>query len=52
MKVTITDKTIKDLERGKRRRARKDAGLMDNRFVTKVVKDKSKYSRKTKHKNK
>lgn len=51
MKVTISDKAIKDLKKSKRREERKQAGLMDNRFTTKVVKDKSKYSRKNKHKN-
>ena len=50
MKVTITNETIKNLKKGHRREDRKKAGLMDARFSTKVVKDKSKYSRKKKHK--
>jgi hypothetical protein len=51
MKVIISNDKIKSLKKGQRREDRKQAGLMDGRFREKVVKDKSKYSRKKKHKN-
>jgi hypothetical protein len=49
-KITIDKETLAKIDKGNRRQARLNDGLNDNRFVTKKVKDKTKYSRKSKHK--
>ena len=50
LKVTIDQDTLNKIDRGNRRQARLEAGLNDNRFVTKKVKSKKAYTRKSKHK--
>lgn len=50
LKVTIDQETLTKIDRGNRRNARLEAGLNDNRFVTKTVKSKKAYTRKSKHK--
>ena len=49
--VTIDQDTINKIDKGNRRQARLNDGLNDNRFVTKSVESKKKYSRKSKHQN-
>jgi hypothetical protein len=50
-KDKITKEQLHNIEVGKVRENWKDAGFFDGRFVSRSEKDKTKYSRKTKHKN-
>jgi hypothetical protein len=52
MKVTIDQDTLSKIDRGNRRKARLEQGLNDNRFVTRAVKSKKKYSKKDRSANK
>ena len=52
MKVTIDKETLNKIDRGNRRQARLEAGLNDNRFVTKKVQNKKKYNKKDRRENK
>jgi len=49
--VKVDQDTLTKIDRGNRRQARLEQGLNDNRFVTKKVESKKKYSRKSKHQN-
>ena len=49
-KNTISIEEQMQFKRGNARRMKQEQGAMDGRFVTKVVKDKTKYNRKPKHK--
>ena len=49
--VKVDQETINKIDKGNRRQARLNDGLNDNRFVTKSVESKKKYSRKSKHQN-
>ena len=50
-KIVITKEQCHAIAIGRVRRDQKEAGFFDGRFVARTQEDKSKYSRKTKHKN-
>ena len=52
LKVTIDQETLRKIDRGNRRKERLEQGLNDNRFVTRAVKSKKKYSKKDRSANK
>jgi hypothetical protein len=49
-KITIDQETLRKIKRGHARQMKKEQGAFDGRFKTRADKDKSKYSRKRKHK--
>jgi hypothetical protein len=51
IKYKITKEQCHNIKMGIVRSEQKDAGFFDGRFVARTQEDKSKYSRKTKHKN-
>jgi hypothetical protein len=50
-KYKITKEQLNDIEASKIREDKKEGGFFDGRFMSRSEKDKTKYSRKTKHKN-